>query len=254
MSSKSDLERLAEVRARREAAKKEREAEEERARLAQQAQEAEHEGSADEATASGDAPSASPSSPSSSSSSSSAGKAKPGASLSGPGGYGEVVLSASSLPRCPVYCPVCTMPVELCSFGPVPAQCAAAAGVDVGDAAAAAGAKGGKRGGKAQLKPPPALVAAKAAASARAAATVRISVESRSRRKHVTLIFGLADFGVKGNQAKKSLSRKFASGVGIVKGKGGAAEHLEVQGDISYDLPDFLAAEFTIPVDSIVVE
>ena len=70
----------------------------------------------------------------------------------------------------------------------------------------------------------------------------------------MTILRGLADFGVKGSEAKKALSRRFASGVGVVKGKGGGGEHLEVQGDISFDLPGFLSKEFGIPEDSIVIE
>ncbi|KAJ8528005.1 hypothetical protein K7X08_015456 [Anisodus acutangulus] len=62
---------------------------------------------------------------------------------------------------------------------------------------------------------------------------------TRNRRKSITTIKGLEIFGVKLSDASKKLGKKFATGASVVKGPT-EKEQIDVQGDISYDIVDFI--------------
>jgi density-regulated protein DRP1 len=61
----------------------------------------------------------------------------------------------------------------------------------------------------------------------------------RNKRKCVTIIKGLDMFGIKLSEASKKLGKKFASGASVVKGPT-EKEQIDVQGDIMYDIVDFI--------------
>ncbi|KAF6148790.1 hypothetical protein GIB67_038123 [Kingdonia uniflora] len=61
----------------------------------------------------------------------------------------------------------------------------------------------------------------------------------RNKRKCVTIVKGLELFGVKLNDASKKLGKKFATGASVVKGPT-EKEQVDVQGDISYDVVEFI--------------
>ncbi|KAI3975379.1 hypothetical protein MKX01_004466 [Papaver californicum] len=61
----------------------------------------------------------------------------------------------------------------------------------------------------------------------------------RNKRKCVTIVKGLDLFGVKLSDASKKLGKKFASGASVVKGPT-EKEQVDVQGDISYDIVEFI--------------
>ncbi|OVA08429.1 Translation initiation factor SUI1 [Macleaya cordata] len=61
----------------------------------------------------------------------------------------------------------------------------------------------------------------------------------RNKRKCVTIVKGLDLFGVKLSDASKKLGKKFASGASVVKGPT-EKEQIDVQGDISYDIVEFI--------------
>ncbi|CAM6120508.1 unnamed protein product [Calypogeia fissa] len=61
----------------------------------------------------------------------------------------------------------------------------------------------------------------------------------RNKKKCLTIIKGLDMFGVKLSDASKKLGKKFASGASVVKGPT-EKEQLDVQGDITYDIVDFI--------------
>ncbi|KAM3347286.1 hypothetical protein ACQJBY_021327 [Aegilops geniculata] len=63
----------------------------------------------------------------------------------------------------------------------------------------------------------------------------------RNKRKCVTVVKGLDLFGVKLSDASKKLGKKFATGASVVKGPT-EKEQIDVQGDISYDVVDFITA------------
>lgn len=61
----------------------------------------------------------------------------------------------------------------------------------------------------------------------------------RNKRKCITTVKGLDLFGVKLSDASKKLGKKFATGASVVKGPTDK-EHIDVQGDISYDIVEFI--------------
>uniref|UniRef100_A0A2P2IJP4 Translation machinery-associated protein 22 n=1 Tax=Rhizophora mucronata TaxID=61149 RepID=A0A2P2IJP4_RHIMU len=165
-----------------------------------------------------------------------------------------------------LYCAVCSLPAEYCEFGPNFEKCkpwlienapdlypdllkeANAKDADkvadqfqstgifstAGDAAAPSGTAAGtsapqqevKRlpGGKIKKKEKPEVV---------------IEKVTRNKRKSITTVKGLELFGVKLSDASKKLGKKFATGASVVKGPT-EKEQIDVQGDIAYDIVDFL--------------
>lgn len=61
----------------------------------------------------------------------------------------------------------------------------------------------------------------------------------RNKRKCITTVKGLELFGVKLSDASKKLGKKFATGASVVKGPT-EKEQIDVQGDIAYDIVEFL--------------
>lgn len=61
----------------------------------------------------------------------------------------------------------------------------------------------------------------------------------RNKRKCITTVKGLELFGVKLSDASKKLGKKFATGASVVKGPT-EKEQIDVQGDISYDIVEFI--------------
>lgn len=61
----------------------------------------------------------------------------------------------------------------------------------------------------------------------------------RNKRKCVTVVKGLDLFGIKLSDASKKLGKKFATGASVVKGPT-EKEQIDVQGDIAYDIVEFL--------------
>ncbi|KAK8660632.1 hypothetical protein V6N13_051554 [Hibiscus sabdariffa] len=61
----------------------------------------------------------------------------------------------------------------------------------------------------------------------------------RNKRKCITTVKGLELFGVKLSDASKKLGKKFATGASVVKGPTDK-EQIDVQGDISYDIVEFI--------------
>ncbi|RWR82761.1 translation machinery-associated protein 22 [Cinnamomum micranthum f. kanehirae] len=164
-----------------------------------------------------------------------------------------------------LYCGVCGLPAEYCEFGPDFEKCKPwliqnvpnlypdllkeanereaskaadqlqSVGISGADGAAAAALSGGtstskqeevKRlpGGKIKKKEKQEIVIEKVV---------------RNKRKCVTIVKGLDHFGVKLSDASKKLGKKFATGASVVKGPT-EKEQIDVQGDISYDIVEFI--------------
>ncbi|KAM7515642.1 hypothetical protein LguiA_005225 [Lonicera macranthoides] len=68
---------------------------------------------------------------------------------------------------------------------------------------------------------------------------VIIEKVTRNKRKSITTVKGLELFGVKLSDASKKLGKKFATGASVVKGPT-EKEQIDVQGDISFDVVDFI--------------
>ncbi|XP_010555049.1 PREDICTED: translation machinery-associated protein 22-like [Tarenaya hassleriana] len=61
----------------------------------------------------------------------------------------------------------------------------------------------------------------------------------RNKRKCITIVKGLDLFGIKLSDASKKLGKKFATGASVVKGPT-EKEQIDVQGDIIYDIVEFI--------------
>ncbi|RVW43920.1 Translation machinery-associated protein 22 [Vitis vinifera] len=61
----------------------------------------------------------------------------------------------------------------------------------------------------------------------------------RNKRKCITTVKGLELFGIKLSDASKKLGKKFATGASVVKGPT-EKEQIDVQGDIAYDIVEFI--------------
>ncbi|XP_043722276.1 translation machinery-associated protein 22-like isoform X1 [Telopea speciosissima] len=166
-----------------------------------------------------------------------------------------------------LYCPACSLPAEYCEFGPDFEKCKpwlienapdlypdllkeanekeankvseqlksvgiSSAGVDGSAPAATPGGTSTSKqeevkrlpGGKIKKKDKQEVVIEKVV---------------RNKRKCVTIVKGLELFGVKLSDASKKLGKKFATGASVVKGPT-EKEQIDVQGDISYDIVEFI--------------
>lgn len=72
---------------------------------------------------------------------------------------------------------------------------------------------------------------------------VVIEASTRNRKKSLTTVTGLDAFGIKLADAAKMFGKKFASGCSVSKSASGG-EHVDVQGDVVHELPDFLVKKF----------
>ncbi|CDP08268.1 unnamed protein product [Coffea canephora] len=61
----------------------------------------------------------------------------------------------------------------------------------------------------------------------------------RNKRKCITTVKGLELFGIKLSDASKKFGKKFATGASVVKGPT-EKDQIDVQGDIAYDVVDFI--------------
>ncbi|XP_066313646.1 translation machinery-associated protein 22-like [Miscanthus floridulus] len=169
-----------------------------------------------------------------------------------------------------LYCGVCGLPAEYCEFGPDFERCkpwlrAHAPGVYPDDLVAASSSSGGGGGGDKDVDKvgerlqgvgiSDGSTSAAGDASASKPQEVKrlpggklkkkekqeVVIEKivRNKRKCVTVVKGLELFGVKLSDASKKLGKKFATGASVVKGPT-EKEQIDVQGDISYDIVEFI--------------
>ena len=138
-----------------------------------------------------------------------------------------------------VYCAVCGLPPEYCEYDPDYEKCVPwlkkhcpelLVEMEEGDK------KKKKRGGG--------VVKKKEVSEDKI--RVVLYTEVRSRKKTVTVVDGLETLGVKLKDASKLFGRKFASS-SSVKDKDSGGSEIVIQGDVIFDLPDLLQAEYNIP-------
>lgn len=94
----------------------------------------------------------------------------------------------------------------------------------------------------------PASGASGAAAGAKSAGrkpgpmgTVLITKQTRTKKKSLTCVSGLDEFGVKLKDLAKILGKKFACGAAVVEGSVPGSEEIAIQGDFQQELADFIA-------------
>ncbi|WCJ42690.1 Translation machinery-associated protein 22 [Euphorbia peplus] len=164
-----------------------------------------------------------------------------------------------------LYCGVCSLPAEYCEFGPDFAKCkpwlvenapdlypdlikdADAQEVDkVADKLQSAGISSSRGGGSGATPSggtsnPSEEVKRLPGGKIKKKERQEVIIEkmTRNKRKCITTVKGLELFGVKLSDASKKLGKKFATGASVVKGPT-EKEQIDVQGDIFYDIVDFI--------------
>jgi len=115
----------------------------------------------------------------------------------------------------------------------------------------------GKRGGKGLVKPESSDTEVKLLPGGKVKKKekpiVHISRVQRNKRKYVTIITGLDKFGVKLPEASKLFAKKFSCGSSVVKAPNGDDE-IDVQGDFTDDIIEFLMEKWEVPEDSIITD
>ena len=61
----------------------------------------------------------------------------------------------------------------------------------------------------------------------------------RNKRKHVTAVQGLENFGYDLKKVAKDFGKKFASGSSVTKVPGGG-EEITIQGDVAFDVEEYI--------------
>ncbi|MED6186131.1 hypothetical protein PIB30_063889 [Stylosanthes scabra] len=159
-----------------------------------------------------------------------------------------------------VYCPVCSMPPEYCEFGPDFDKCkpwliqnfpdlypdllkeANEKDADkVADKLQGTGISSGSSDGAATSAPKQEEVKRLPGGKIKKKEKQEVVIEKviRNKRKCITTVKGLELFGVKLSDASKKLGKKFATGASVVKGPT-EKDQIDVQGDISYDIVEFI--------------
>ncbi|KAK8523233.1 hypothetical protein V6N13_113182 [Hibiscus sabdariffa] len=155
------------------------------------------------------------------------------------------------------YCQVCSLPPEYCEFGSEFEKCkpwliqnapdlypdllkANANEADkVADQLQSTGISSADSGGSSEAKPEEVKRLPGGKIKKKEKKEVIIEKVVRNKRKCITTVKGLELFGVKLSDASKKLGKKFATGASVVKGPTDK-EQIDVQGDISYDIVEFI--------------
>ncbi|EMC93392.1 hypothetical protein BAUCODRAFT_239124 [Baudoinia panamericana UAMH 10762] len=169
-------------------------------------------------------------------------------------------------PKQVIYCGVCTLPPEYCEYGGTLKKCEewlSKAHPDLHDRLYSADATANslstlsvdaqKRAEKdAQKKAAKAEAAEARESEKRAASKIYIKRVERNKRKFVTEVSGLEQFGLDLKKIAKEFGKKFATGSSVTKNAGGTGEEITVQGDVSDDIYDWLLENHEeIPEDNI---
>uniref|UniRef100_A0AC34F718 SUI1 domain-containing protein n=1 Tax=Panagrolaimus sp. ES5 TaxID=591445 RepID=A0AC34F718_9BILA len=153
-----------------------------------------------------------------------------------------------SYPLKVIYCGACSMPLEYCEYSTCKDACREwleknlpnlAGEMKIGDGGDEK--KHQKRGGKGTT------TTAKGAKKQQEPAKVTLQLSARSKNKNVTLVKGLATFGVDLKVASKAFSSKFACGCSVT-----GVDEITIQGDFSDQLFDLIPEKWKqIDEDSI---
>ncbi|KUJ11358.1 density-regulated protein DRP1 [Mollisia scopiformis] len=164
-----------------------------------------------------------------------------------------------------VYCGVCTLPPEYCEFGGTVKKCQEWLKKNNStmyerlwseDALAAATSSLSLDAQKRAEKDAHKKALKAEAAEAKQAATIAsskviIKRVERNKRKFVTTVTGLENFGLENKKVAKDLGKKFATGASVTKVPSGG-EEIVVQGDVSEEIEEFFLEKFpVIPEDNI---
>jgi len=158
-----------------------------------------------------------------------------------------------------VYCGICTLPVEYCEYGSCYDKCKEWRESNMDDTELARlmdaaelqeeeeeeGAEGGKKKKKKKVVAAPKTKAALSLDDC----CVKIARIQRQKRKYVTAIAGLESVpDLKIKDVAKAIGKRFASGSSVSDTAGGSKE-IVIQGDVCFDIPEFLTKTFNVPAN-----
>ncbi|KIV99503.1 uncharacterized protein PV09_08808 [Verruconis gallopava] len=179
----------------------------------------------------------------------------------------EVESLPSAQPKDVVYCGVCSLPPEYCEFGGTTQKCedwlkAKHPGMHaklyseevLAQNLSSLSVKAQERAAKdASKKAAKAANAEEREAEKRASSKVQIKRIERNKRKYITCVQGLENFGFDLKKVAKDFGKKFATGSSVTKVPSGG-EEITVQGDVAYDIEEFILDAFKdIPEDNVEV-
>ena len=134
------------------------------------------------------------------------------------------------------YCSVCSLPTEYCDFTASAAQCKAAS--------AASSGNGATQVSELESKTQELNIADKKSAAAAprrgVMGTVVIRKDQRTKKKSLTSVSGLDDFGCKLKDVAKLLGKRFACGCAVVEGLVPGSEEIGIQGDFQFELAEWV--------------
>jgi len=171
-----------------------------------------------------------------------------------------------------VYCGVCALPPEYCEFGGTAKKCEEwlktshadmherlyseeMLSANLSTLSVSARERAAKDAAKKEAK---AALAESRNLERKAAAKVQIRRVERNKRKYVTVVSGLEAHGLDNKKIAKELGKKLATGSSVTKAvgvvaQGGSGEEITVQGDVSYEILEWLVDVYgnEIPEDNI---
>jgi len=172
--------------------------------------------------------------------------------------------AAKQMPYTVDYCPHCSFPAEFCEYSSCYSKCRTwlqehypqyvKAESEVPQEKKEEAKEGAKEGAteeeKADKPEGEAKPAKKVAFKEEKEKVLELMVKKRGNKKHLTLVSNLESFGINPKDAAKKFGKKFACGSSVVENNA-----VEIQGDVTYDLMEYIPQEFpAITEDMIVVK
>ncbi|KAK5117714.1 Translation machinery-associated protein 22 [Meristemomyces frigidus] len=154
-------------------------------------------------------------------------------------------------PKQVIYCGICSLPPEYCEYGGTTKKCEdwlSTTHPDLHESLYASATEGlsnlsldaQKRAEKdAQKKATKAAAAETREAERLANSKVTIKRVERNKRKYVTEVSGLEQFGLDLKKVAKEFGKKFATGSSVTKTASGG-EEITIQGDVSQDVEEWV--------------
>eukprot|EP01097_Dermamoeba_algensis_P002908 TRINITY_DN215_c0_g1_i2.p1 TRINITY_DN215_c0_g1~~TRINITY_DN215_c0_g1_i2.p1 ORF type:complete len:186 (-),score=45.78 TRINITY_DN215_c0_g1_i2:1111-1668(-) len=152
-----------------------------------------------------------------------------------------------------VYCGVCSLPPEFCEYGSSADKCKEWAEKNLNNEKGVSLVEKGV--GNLELEKPKAAPKQEEVkmlpggkVKRKEQPTILVTRQQRNKRKWVTIVSGLENFGVKLQDAAKIFAKKFSCGSSVVKVAQG--EQIDVQGDVQDEIIDIIMEKYNVPAEA----
>eukprot|EP01138_Halocafeteria_seosinensis_P002311 gb/GECG01002367.1/.p1 GENE.gb/GECG01002367.1/~~gb/GECG01002367.1/.p1 ORF type:complete len:218 (+),score=54.35 gb/GECG01002367.1/:1-654(+) len=194
----------------------------------------------------------------------------------------EGATKSSEYPQEVTYCPIDGLPPEYSLYGPKAKQCipwlkenapevleefdqetldklskatisddtGAAVSAEVSGEGSAEGAAGGASEEATEAKKKSSKKSKSKKGADEEGPEILIKREQRKAKKYMTSVIGLDGFGIRLKDASKAFSKKFAASSSVNSLQTGE-KCVDVQGDVAFDVPEFLVDTYEIPAEKI---